>query len=423
MVPPTALARSKSRARDWSRLDGIDLLRGLALFFVLMNHVNMQLLFAHVPYTRGIAPQLVYSLVWNGQLGVQIFFAISGYLITATTLRRWGSLAQVRPVAFYRLRFARIGPLLLLLLALLSTLHLARVDHFVIKASVGGLPRALLAALTFHVNLLEARRGYLPGNWDILWSLSIEELFYLGFPLACCLFRKGRLLAIPLLLFVAAGPFARSAAFNRNPVWQELSYLGGMDAIALGCLTALLLHHLRALRAAPGAPGRDREPMTVPARGLVAVLGLSGLALTVFSLCFSLQAYRWGLGRNGLSMSILALGTCLLIAAADCSGWRAPRVFAPLLRLGKRSYEVYLTHMFVVVALAAAFQHAGKPMAAVPAFFLGVLLLSGLLGELVARGYTEPANRRLRQRWAGSPGVSGLAAAAHVEPGSAAPLL
>ena len=119
-------------ARSWSRVDGIDLLRGLAIFFVLMNHVNMQLLFAHVPYTRGLPKQLVSSLVWNGQQGVQIFFAVSGFLITATSLRRWKSLDRVSIADFYRLRFARIAPLLLGLLAILSLFHLAHVRHFVV---------------------------------------------------------------------------------------------------------------------------------------------------------------------------------------------------------------------------------------------------------------------------------------------------
>src|SRR5277367_3222830 len=103
-------------ARSWTRLDGVDLLRGLAIFFVLVNHVNMRLFFAHVPYTRGLPNQLVSSLVWNGQRGVQIFFAVSGFLITSTALRRWGSLSAVSIVDFYRQRFARIAPLLLLLL-------------------------------------------------------------------------------------------------------------------------------------------------------------------------------------------------------------------------------------------------------------------------------------------------------------------
>ncbi len=183
-------------ARSWSRVDGIDLLRGLAIFFVLMNHVNMQLLFAHVPYTQGLPKQLVASLVWNGQQGVQIFFAVSGFLITATSLRRWKSLDRVSIADFYRLRFARIAPLLVAVLVVLSVLHVAHVRHFVLKPETGGLGRALLAAVTFHVNLLEARRGYLPGNWDILWSLSIEETFYLAFPWVCRLFGRGKLLIV-----------------------------------------------------------------------------------------------------------------------------------------------------------------------------------------------------------------------------------
>src|SRR3954454_10462711 len=139
-------------ARSWSRVDGIDLLRGLAILFVLMNHVNMQLLFAHVPYARGLPRQLVSSLVWNGQQGVQIFFAVSGFLITTTSLRRWKSLERVSVADFYRLRFARIAPLLLALLAILSGLHLAHLQQYVVKPTTGGLERALLPALTFHVN-------------------------------------------------------------------------------------------------------------------------------------------------------------------------------------------------------------------------------------------------------------------------------
>ena len=84
---------------------------------------------------------------------------------------------------FYRIRFARIAPLLLLLLAVLSLLHLGNVQGFRIPAKTTTLPRALFAALTYHLNWLEALHGYLPGNWDVLWSLSVEEMFYLFFPL------------------------------------------------------------------------------------------------------------------------------------------------------------------------------------------------------------------------------------------------
>src|SRR5579872_4965098 len=189
------------------RIDGIDLLRGLAIFFVLMNHVNIRLLLAKVPYTQGIPRQIVHLLVWNGQYGVQMFFAISGFLITSISLRRWGSLSQINIREFYRLRVARIAPLLLLLLAVLSGLHFAGLPDFVVTAKTGGLGRALLAALTLHINLLEAQRGYLPGSWDVLWSLSVEEMFYLFFPLVCRMFGRGKLFFAILLTFVVLGPF------------------------------------------------------------------------------------------------------------------------------------------------------------------------------------------------------------------------
>jgi peptidoglycan/LPS O-acetylase OafA/YrhL len=372
-------------ARSWTRLDGVDLLRSLAIFFVLMNHVNMRLLGAKVPYTQGLPAQLVYSLVWNGQFGVQIFFAVSGFLITSTTLRRWGSLSRVNVREFYQLRFARIAPLLLLLLAVLSGLHLAHFKQFVVSQKTGGLGRALLAALTFHINLLEARRGYLPASWDIMWSLSVEEMFYLFFPLACRLFRRGRFLLIPLLIFVVLGPFARSRAFNHNPVWREYSYLGGMDAIALGCLTALFVVKRRLSRTA------------------LWTVGSLGTVLLVFSLGFSIRAYLWGLGRNGLNMTILAVGTSMVIMTAAQTQWQAPRLIKPLLKLGQRSYEVYLTHVFVVLGLFNIFVAANKPMKAVPALFIAVILFAGVLGEFVARGYSEPMNRWLRKRWGDGP--------------------
>ena len=378
-------ALSANPARSWTRLDGVDLLRALAIFFVLMNHVNIRLLSAKVPYLRGLPHQLVNSLVWNGQFGVQIFFAVSGFLITSTTLRRWGSLSRVCVRDFYLLRFARIAPLLLLLLALLSLLHMAHFYDFVVPAKTGGLGRALIAALTFHVNVLEARRGYLPGNWDILWSLSVEEMFYLFFPLVCFLLGRGKLLLILLLTFVALGPFGRTTFAHGNEVWQEYSYLAGMDAIALGCLTALFVARRRL------------------SRPLLLTLGSVGTALLIFILGFSLQAYSWGLGRNGLNMTILALGACMVIAAAAQTHWRGPRVFTPFLILGQRSYEIYLTHMFVVFAFFHLFLMAGKPMRAVPALFATVILFAVLLGELVARFYSEPMNRWLRNRWGDGP--------------------
>ena len=158
-----------------------------------------------------------------------------------------------------------------------------------------------------------------------------------------------------------------------------------MDAIAMGCITAL------------ATSGQNFS------RRLVWFCTTLGLTLLTFILGFSNFAQRLGFDRTGLDMSVIALGACLLIAAAASTQWRAPRVFTPVLRLGQRSYEVYLTHMFVVLGFFATFVRTGKPLSGVPALFIAVIFASGLLGELVARFYSEPMNHLLRRRWREGP--------------------
>ncbi len=225
------------------RFDGVDVLRGFSILSVVLLHTWIRMHFPGSPIYHEMRGQLAHLLLRNGDNGVTVFFAVSGFLITLTSLRRFGSLAQIRPMAFYRIRFARIAPLLLLLLAVLSVLHLGNVEGFRIPAKTTTLPHALFAALTFHLNWLEAVHGYLPANWDVLWSLSVEEMFYLFFPLVCVVLfrlRRGMPLFVALLLvFAAMGPFARTV-WTTNPIWQEKTYLGGMDGIALGCLCALV---------------------------------------------------------------------------------------------------------------------------------------------------------------------------------------
>ena len=376
-MPPSLLPTTTASPR----LDGVDVLRGLAIFFVLMNHINVRLRIAKVPYAEGIPEPLIHFFVWNGQFAVQIFFAISGFLIASAALRRWNDFTLSSVRAFYLLRLARIAPLLLSLLAVLSALHVARLKDFVIQPKFGSLAAPLFAALTFHINLFEAQHGYLPGNWDILWSLSVEEIFYLFFPVACWILGRKRLLTIFLCVFVVLGPFGRTVLAGSNELWREYSYLGGMDSIALGCLTALFTSRYSV------APGMRRPLLAAGASLMIFILGL----FSIFD--------RWPPFQAGLDMSILALGTCMVIAASSDGEWHAPRYLQPLVSLGRNSYEVYLTLMFVVFAFFHWFLEAGKPMLAVPAFFLAVVLVSAGLGGLISRTFSEPANRWLRDSW------------------------
>lgn len=384
---------SALRVVNWKRLDGIDLLRGLAIFFVLLDHVHIRLLLNKVPYAELVPQQLLHFLVSNGEQGVQMFFAVSGFLITSISIRRWSPLSKIRIRDFYVLRFARIAPLLFLLLTMLCGLHFAHVPYYVVTARTGGLGKAVLAVLTFRINILEARTWYLPPNWDILWSLSVEEMFYLFFPIACFLFADRKLfgrnkLFIAILIgFVVLGAPGRTVWTHGNEIWQDYSYLGGMEGIALGCLTALVVSRVQF------------------SQRVLWILGASGALITSLSLVFSWQIHRAWIGRTGLHMTILGVGTCMFIAAAAQTQWKAPRSFWPLLKLGHYSYEIYLTHVLVVLGLLSLFLREGKPLSLVPEYFIFTIVISGLLGAAIAHLYSEPMNRLLRSKLGSSRNV------------------
>lgn len=362
------------------RLDGIDVLRGLSILAVILLHINIR-----IPLDKSAAGQLISKdglriLLWNGYNGVIVFFAVSGFLITTNCLQRWGTLRDVAIRGFYRLRFARIAPLLLALLALSSALHFARVAGFVIDSSKFSWAQAMFSALTFHLNWLEARHGYLPANLDVLWSLSIEEMFYVFFPLVCFGLRGGRALIVLLLAFVAVGPFARTV-LTQNEMWADHSYLSCMDAIALGCMAAMAAKRF------------------VIGRKMLLAVRVTGLALVILVTCFRRQCWQLGLYKHGLDVTALALGTALLLMAIAQGGKPGSWLTAPLRWFGRNSYEVYLTHSFVVVTLTQLFVATGSRYAWSPLWFVAVAGLSGGLGACVARYYSEPLNRKLRAGW------------------------
>lgn len=375
------------RSPATSRFDGVDILRGLSILAVVLLHINLRMQGAGFSSKAMVPSWLFHLLFWNGNNGVTVFFAVSGFLITFTSLRRFGSLDLMQPMMFYRIRFARIAPLLLLLLAALSVLHLVYAPGFRISPQKATLPRALFAALTFHLNWLEAVRGFLPANWDVLWSLSVEEMFYFFFPLACLLMlrlRRGVPVFISfLLIFVIMGPFARTV-WTTNDIWREKSYLGGMDGIALGCLCALLTNWL--LR---------RDPQIGKVRRFRLIgLEIAGAAMVLLIAVWPHWSWMKFVGRSGLDGTVLALGTCLIIFATVLRGTVGARITAPIRWFGRHSYEVYLTHEFVVVwgTLLYARVHRG----ALPLWFIGILLLTAPLGAIVARYFSDPLNRRLR---------------------------
>src|ERR1700722_14495426 len=105
---PPEMTLVRPPVRPVARLDGIDTLRGLSIIAVVLPHINLRMMFNGVSFESFLPTQLGKALFWNGANGVTVFFAISGFLITTNSLRRWDRLGQVRVFDFYRLRFARL---------------------------------------------------------------------------------------------------------------------------------------------------------------------------------------------------------------------------------------------------------------------------------------------------------------------------
>lgn len=373
MAPSSFAAKAVS-----GRVDRIDLLRGLSILAVVVHHINLRIRIERTPIGAQLPRAIVSILGWNGHNGVIVFFAISGFLITTTCLRRWGALSQISLRGFYRLRLARIAPCLVALLIVLSALHLLGVPQYVVDPRRASLARALVAAFGLHFNWLEAHRGYLPANWDVLWSLSNEEMFYLFFPVLCLLARRRAILIGLLGAFVLLGPFARTV-LTHNELWEEYGYLSAMDAIALGCLAAWAAHRLPAIRR------------------LQVSLQVAGICLMAFVTLLKPWVRALGLYRTGLDVTLLAAGTALALIGFLHRDLPGSSFSAPLRWLGRNSYEVYLTHMMAIFSLLPLAKAWDPGWRWAPVWYLLMIGLAALVGGLVARYYSEPMNRWLRQ--------------------------
>ena len=361
---------------------------------VVFNHLGLRIPLKQTALAEVLPACLLSRLNYNGYEAVFVFFVISGFLIAGNALRRWGSLERIDLRVFYARRFARIVPCLLALIGLLSVLHLLAVPDYTISRPGQSLPGAIWAALGLHLNWYEGQTGYLPGNWDVLWSLSIEEVFYIGFPLLCLLTRRRGVL-VPLLALLALSMPWTHAALRGNEIWQEKAYLPGMSAIAIGVLGALLAARSRAL----------------PARAvtLLGWLGAIGpLATTIDA------ALMWQLLRDGYMLLLAISALCLLLACEQRQrrgDWQPWRALGWLRSWGRLSYEIYLSHMFVVFAVVQLFKLGSGDLRLGFLWYLLALPLCWLLGVAVERWLSAPGERWLRRQLARPVRIDDMASA------------
>ena len=297
------------------RIPALDGLRAFAVAAVMLFHT------ASVPLQGGF-------------LGVDVFFVLSGFLITGLLRREGLARGHIALAGFWLRRARRLAPPLLLVLLAVAIARLAvpQVDAAVWRGEI-------LSALTYTTNWFQILTGgdYFAefGRQSPLvhtWSLAIEEQFYLGFAVLFALVgirwpTRRFVLLVGVLIVVSAASMAYASGAGAQS-WAYYGTVPRVQALLFGALLALVLPHVGDR---PGVVGR------VPP-GVVGSMGLVGLTVAFIRPPSTEAMFRGGFLLAAVMAGMVIYGILGSPALSRLLSWR------PLVGLGLISYGVYLWH-------------------------------------------------------------------------------
>lgn len=356
-----------------AKMPELDSLRGVAILLVVFYHGFF--------WSNGLSglsgiPKLFVNLTRIGWLGVNLFFVLSGFLIT-------GILADSKTKEHYYRRFyvrraLRILPAFYALLLVLC---------FIPSQS-----KAYLVLSFFYLSNLASPLG-IRMTYTMLWSLAVEEHFYFLWP-ACVRLLSRRALIIYAVTIVCAEPFLRAWYFFRH--WPEGSgYLTWLvaDGLAMGSILAMVVR----------LPQFNRKRL---ASFVVATIGVA-TSMAIFGARYGILTQRRLAGASLLLTvaHLLFLGVLGLTLLVGTSGWKR-LVNVPVLQFfGEISYGLYLIHWLFFAGYDAIVRKywpsahlAGGNMERLVLRFICAAGLATLSAFLSRRYFEEPF-LRLKNRW------------------------
>jgi peptidoglycan/LPS O-acetylase OafA/YrhL len=333
--------------RRW--LDG---LRGLAILLVLSFHL-------------GLLP--------GGSLGVDVFFVLSGFLITVLLVEEWQRRGAISLRAFYLRRALRLWPAFFTLLFILGLSSLLLEPH-----AATARRREIIVAACYVANWPMLHRTAME-TLGHTWSLSVEEQFYLLGPMLLYALLRWKLRRRRMLLLVCAGILASAALrlmlyrMHRVPGLDNTAnilrlYMGldtRADALLVGCLLGLLT----AWRLLP------TTKRFISWSGVAALGSFGGLGYLAWVRCLDHSQYYHGL-FTVVALMVAVIIARLLSGPSHISSWVLEST--PLVGLGRISYGAYLYHIPVICWVRSAhleWGNAGTTLLAV-ALTLAAALLS-----------------------------------------------